>query len=448
MSAVANNDNGATTFSALVLWQSAALLQEVARSGIRKRSLLLGVLLGLGLLSKASLIALMPVAALAIMVSSARWQASNGSQREARGERPAPGATLAGFRFVPPAIFAAGNLLLAFGVAALIAGWYFVRNWVLYGDPLGWTFTLQVSALREGPLTPQVLVWLLKGVFRSFWLGWIGIQFDAWIYWLIALLCLVGGAGFVVWLVRRWRGLDAARCWTLALLGLHAAVTLGSLLRWTATVLGTDQGRLIYPILPTVMLILVVGWAWWVRGRALPWVLGGLVAGMLILAIVTPIRYIGPVHAPAPQATEAELAAAVPLDVDFDGVRLLAYSLESAQVRAGEKLVLDLYWMGLEPQDRDVLALIQLVDEEGKFLMYADGSPTAGRDTTDRWTPGVALASRHLLPVPPNGRAGVYRLTVGLHPFAESDWLSVTRPDGTSLGDHIVLPVEVIVLAP
>ena len=63
----------------------------------------------------------------------------------------------------------------------------------------------------------------------------------------------------------RW--LSATR-WTLVLLGLHAAITLGSLVQWTATVLGTDQGRLIYPILPAVTLVLVAGWAWWARGKA------------------------------------------------------------------------------------------------------------------------------------------------------------------------------------
>ena len=111
----------------------------------------------------------------------------------------------------------------------------------------------------------------------------------------------------------------AATRWTLMLFGVHAAMTLGSLVQWTAAVLGTDQARLIYTILPTVMLALTVGWAWWARRRARNWVLGGLVLAMVALAVVTPIRYIAPVHAPAPEASEAELADATPLSVDWDG---------------------------------------------------------------------------------------------------------------------------------
>ena len=427
LSAVVNNDNAAIAFSALVLWQMAALLHDTERAKVWRRSAFLGLLLGLGLLSKANIIVLLPVVGLAIVVSSARCPAW-GTRKRVQ--------------------LAAGGLLLAIGVAALLSGWYFARNWVLYGDPMGWSFLRETHALRPGPLTPNVLAWLFKGAFRSFWLGWIGIAFDDVIYWIIGAVCLVGLSGFVVWLVRRWRSLEGATRWTLALIGLHAAITLGSLVQWTATVLGTDQGRLIYPILPTVMLVLVAGWAWWAQGRAQNWVLGGLAAGMLVLAVLTPIRYITPVHARPPAATRAELAAATSLGVDWEGVRLLGYRLENDQVQPGGRLVLYLYWQGLRPVDRDLLALIQLVDEKDQFLMYADGSPTAGRDTTDRWEPGVPLASRHLLPVPDYGQPGLYRLTISLHPFGESTWLPATGPDGASLGDRLVLPETVHIVGP
>jgi hypothetical protein len=329
-----------------------------------------------------------------------------------------------------------------------VAGWYFLRNWLLHGDPLGWTFVLETNARREGPLTLDVLAWLFRGVFRSFWLGWIGIAFDEIVYWLLGLVCLVGAAGFGLWLVRGRPSLPRATRWTLALLALHAAGTLASLLQWTATVLGTDQGRLIYPILPTAMLVLAAGWAWWAGERARGPVLGALVAGMLLLAVVTPLRIIGPVHAPAPRAAESDLAGAVPLEARWDGIRLLAFQLQERQVRAGEKLVLDLYWEAVQPVEEDLLTLIQLVDGEGRFLMYADGSPTAGRDTTDRWPRGVPLAARHLLPVPAGGAPGIYRLTISVHPFGSTAWLPVFGPDGTSRGDHLVLPVEVEVMAP
>ncbi len=434
ISAVVNNDNAATAFSALALWQMAAILHERECAQLWKRSAMLGLMLGLGLLSKANLVALLPVAGLAILIAGIKCEA-RGSQEQAAHTRSWLRRT-------------AGYLLVAFGLAALIAGWYFVRNWILYGDPMGWSFLLEINARREGPLTLDVLGWLFKGIYRSFWLGWIGIEFDEPIYWLIGAACAIGLAGFIAWLVRRWRALDVGTRWTLILLALHAAITLASLVQWTATVLGTDQGRLIFPILPTVMLILTAGWAWWARGRLRYGALGGLAAGMLALAVLTPIRHISPVHAPAPVATQAEYEAATPLNVDWDGVRLLGYRLEGTEVKAGGKLVLHLYWQALQPVDQDLMALIQLVDQGGDFLMYVYGSPTAGRDTTDRWTPGVPLASRHILPVPDYGAPGDYSLTVGLRPFGEQSWLTATDPDGSKLGEHLALPVTIELLAP
>jgi hypothetical protein len=427
LSAVVNNDNLATAISALVLWQLAALLRDRERTQHWQRSIVLGLLLGVGMLSKASLMALVPIAALAIVAASYRLKIASGARHWQ---------------------LATGNLALAAAATLLFSGWYFFRNWQLYGDAFGWSFLLQVNAPREGPLTFGVLAWLFRGVFRSFWLGWIGIQFDEIVYWLIGAACLVGLAGFVAWLVRRWHALNWNIRWSLVLLGLHVAITFASLIQWTATVLGTDQGRLIYPILPTVMLVLAVGWAWWVKGRARNLALGGLATGMLCLAILTPIRYIAPVHAPAPVATREQLAAATPLNVDWDTARLLGYRLESNQVRPGGKLVLDLYWQGLGPIDHDLMALIQLVDMDGRFLMYTDGSPTAGRDTTDRWTPDVPLASRHLLPIPDYGQPGDYRLTISLHPFGEQTWLPAVGPDGKLIGEQLVLPETVHIVAP
>ncbi len=433
MSAVVNNDNAAVAFSALTLWQMAALLQARDRSRLYRRSLGLGVLLGLGLLSKANLLALLPIIGLAILVASSRPPASHARDR------------------VRLAVYC---LLLSFGAAALLASWYFLRNWRLHGDPMGWSFLLQINEQREGPLTLGILAWLFKGLFRSFWLGWIGIAFDEVLYWLIGAASAIGLGGFIAWMVRRWRELDTGRHWALALLGLHAILILGSLIQWTATVQGTDQGRLIFPVLPTGMLILAVGWAWWFGGRRQPWVLGGLAVGMLALAILTPIRYIAPAHAQAPVATQEELDAAHKLDVDWNGIRLLGYRLESTAVRPGGILVLDLYWQAQHPVQADLMALVQLVDDQGEFLMYRDGSPTAGRDTTDRWTPGEPLAARLLLPVPDYGQPGEYYLAISLRPFvpgkplSKSGWVAATRPDGSLLGERYTLSEPILVVAP
>ena len=410
--AVANNDNAAAALSALVLWQVVVLLRHErlpwARIG------LLGVLLGLGLLSKSSLLALLPIAALAIMV--VWWRHRSGGIRS---------LLLA--------------WLLTFGLAAVVSAAYYLRNWLAFGDPLGFSFVLATNPLREGPLTLDVLAWLLRGVARSFWLQWIGIQLDEWLYRCLFILYAIGLGGFLAWLWFCRARISLHIRQAIALLGLHAAITLLLLVRWTALVGGTDNARLIYPFLPTAMLVFVAGLLVWLPVRVRHWAAGLLATVWLALAVVTPFRYLAPVYAPVP-TVERLPAMATPLDVRFgESIRLIGYRLESSRASPGERLTLDLYWRAESRLGADVWLLIELVDARGVFVMYKDGSPSAGRDTTDRWAPGTIVASRHRLNVPEDAQPGTYRITLRLHPAGERTWLPVTSAEGTSLGDMWVL---------
>jgi Dolichyl-phosphate-mannose-protein mannosyltransferase len=126
MSAVVNNDNAAVAISALILWRVAALLHEPECHRFTRDSLVIGVLLGLGMLSKASASAGVVIAGLAILIAGLGCRSPEGVLRDRKRR---VGLTVRG-------------LLVAGVLAAAIAGWYFVRNWRLYGDALGWSFLL------------------------------------------------------------------------------------------------------------------------------------------------------------------------------------------------------------------------------------------------------------------------------------------------------------------
>jgi hypothetical protein len=421
MTAVFSNDNAATALSALVLWQVAVLLRHNALRA--RRMVLLGWLLGLGLLSKSSLIALVPIVVLAILI--VWWK------HQPRRMKKLLSAWL-----------------LTLGLAMLFSGWYYVRNLVVFGDPLGFSFVLATNPLRQGPLTLDVLTWLFRGLSRSFWLGWIGIELDEWLYLIIHALCLVGLLGLTVWLVLRRRQIAAYVGWTLMLLGLHCGLTLASLIRWTAIVEGTDQGRLIYPLLPAVMLVLVAGLVTWLPQKVRPWGAGSLAAAWLALAVITPGRYLAPVH--GPPATAVSLPSkAHPLGVCFgDSIRLLGYRLESSHVGPGEKLVLHLYWRSDIPLEANIWTLVKLVDASGTFLICKDGSPSAGCDTTDHWTPGTIVASQHRLAIPNHSQLGTYWLTLSMHPCGERAWLPISGTDGALLGESLTLDVPIEIAVP
>ncbi|NJN84013.1 MAG: hypothetical protein HC802_18210, partial [Caldilineaceae bacterium] len=59
--------------------------------------------------------------------------------------------------------------LVVFGGALLIASPWFMRNWRLYGDPLGLKLAIQTIDVRTGAWTWADTSWLLEGWFRSFW---------------------------------------------------------------------------------------------------------------------------------------------------------------------------------------------------------------------------------------------------------------------------------------
>jgi len=333
-------------------------------------------------------------------------------------------------------------------MAALLSGWYYIRNLVVFGDLLGLSFVQATNPLRTGPLTLDVLAWLFRGLSRSFWLGWIGIALDEWLYLAIHMLCLAGFLGFSVWLVRGRRQIAAYVRSTIVLLVLHVGITLSSLIQWTALVEGTDQGRLIYPLLPTVMLILVAGLLLSLPDRFRSWGAGLLLAAWLALALITPGRYLAPVYSP-PTTVESVPAEATPMGVRFGGsIRLVSYRLQNAQVRPGEKLCLDLYWRADASVGVDIWLLLKLVDADGSFLVYKDGSPSAGRDTTDRWSPGIVVASQHRLTIPDYAQPGTYWLTLSMHPSQERVWLPVRSADGTVMGETLTLDVPVEVAMP
>ncbi|MCH2187851.1 hypothetical protein MK280_18505 [Myxococcota bacterium] len=98
-------------------WVSASLVLAteiiLAPAWTWRRSLLLGVTLGLGLLTKFTSLALAPL--IAGLTASRLWIVDRQPMRRVLG--------------------GGGTLLL---IAGCIAGWFYARNWLLFGDPVVW----------------------------------------------------------------------------------------------------------------------------------------------------------------------------------------------------------------------------------------------------------------------------------------------------------------------
>ena len=225
-----------------------------------------------------------------------------------------------------------------------------------------------------------------------------------------------------------------------AVLLLHSLIIAVSWLRWTQTVAGTGQARLFYPALPVIILALVLGL------RAVHPRLPVLMAGFLLLvAVLTPLRYLAAAYAPAPRVA-ALPATARPISATFkDKLRLIGWELPVARARPGQTLYVGLYWEALKDLSDDDWLKLQLLDAHDQFIAFKDGSPSAGRDSTDSWRSGERIASWHRLMVPATAPPGVYRLTAGIHPFNRLNWFPIAEENmWIALGDQLVL-AEVMV---
>jgi 4-amino-4-deoxy-L-arabinose transferase-like glycosyltransferase len=411
MSGLINNDNLAAMFAALLLLQISRLVTG-QDDWITVGSL--GVLLGLGVLSKVSVAITALPAGLALLYAA--WKRDGSTGKVIR-------RTLGWGAIV--------SLL-----TLLIAGWWFARNLILHDDLTGWAFILETNALREGPLTPDILWWLARGLFKSFWLAWIGIELHTELYLGLLGMCLMATAGLArLLLPDRRHDLPRDTRVGMGLLALQVVLVVASLLQWTATVLGTDQARLLYPALPALLMFLALGLAQWVPPRRDGWLIRGMAIVFFLLAAAAPWVYIAPVHAgPTPISAEDLRERAQPSAIVFgESIQLAGYRVDPT-AQAGGWLTIDLYWKALRPIEKDLWLTISLAgDDPMQPLVVKDGSPSAGRDTTDRWKAGQILPSRHRLLVPAHAEEGLYGVWIGLHPFGEWAWLPTETDPGIPL---------------
>ena len=140
-------------------------------------------------------------------------------------------------------------------IALLVAGWWYLHNYLVFGDPLLLSAMFAILPQRPEPPVLSELIARAEGVWRSFWavFGWFNIVVDAWVYRLFTTITLVGLLGLIAGapLQRYYRrrygaGAPPADRWIrLGLPLLWVVMILLLLLRWAT--LRYPQGRLLFP---------------------------------------------------------------------------------------------------------------------------------------------------------------------------------------------------------
>ncbi|MBU0704219.1 MAG: glycosyltransferase family 39 protein [Chloroflexi bacterium] len=381
ISSVVNNDATTACLCTFGLWLAIRLGREIRFFG--KTSVSLGIILGLALLSKVSALALLPLVVLALLLIW--WR-----DRDAR------------------ALLVRGGII--FGLAALIGGWWYIRNWALYGDPLAWNVWLADIGVQ--PITLLELIRQFGHVGTSYWSPYDGL-FPAPVFWGLGLLAMGAIAGWVRMIARRdaRTNVDAEG---LLLAGAWFVLLFASLISYMTTT-PSAEGRLLFPGVAAFSLLLAWGWEAVAPRR---W-MGAAAAGLLALSIFSPFviasRYALPLLGSADDVTGATSFG----DADFGAVRLLGIEVEPDETQAGGAVDVTLYWETLSPPPADLRAVVRLWTLGGRLVGQRDMTPAGEVYPPDLWRAGDIVRDTYHLPVEESGPA-MCRVTVDVLAGEES----------------------------
>ncbi len=414
ISAAASNDNAVNALASLVLWQLIALTIAPPTAADRARRFAwLGVLLGLAALSKLSSLGLIGLAGLVIL--GLAWRG--------RSWRVILDAAI---WVAPP--------------AAAIGGWWYARNWLLYGDPLAWNIWQANILLRAERAGWATILGEKGSLFLSFWglFGWMNVPYPAWVYrcFVALTILIVAGALPAVWRHRRRLvRLDAAG-WAAALLPTWSLALFVSWVRFMV-IAPAAQGRYFFPAAPALVWLVAVGCADR-RARPLGWTAAGCLA---LLSLVTPGWIIIPAYTPPPLAVSVP-AHLMPVDVAFaDGIELVGMEAAPATLLPGEVATVTLAWRATATPGHDYSIFVHLVDEDGLIIGQRDTMPGGGLSPTGGWRPGELRVEEYGVQIP----ATAYtpnrgHWAVGLYDAYAPDQprLAITAATGAAIRDRAV----------
>lgn len=116
-----------------------------------------------------------------------------------------------------------------------------------------------------------------------------------------------------------------------------------------------------------------------------------------------------------------------------DQLAFHGYTVPHNPVKAGEVLILSLYWQPKNALKKDYHIAVTLTDNAGHVWGQGDSAPFSGLHPTSTWEPHTVLRQRHELKVNPGTPPGVYHLQ--LHVYDPASGNSLSEPDGGSLID-------------
>ncbi len=315
------------------------------------------------------------------------------------------------------------------GLWLALCGWWYARNFLQFGDPLGVGVHMAAYGRSIASEGWRILdQWQRTSV--TFWaaFGWSNVQFPGWVYAILRALEVLALTGLLGYLLRQRRRLLNGTMWAVVL-G-YTGLTFAAYLWWTTTVTGT-LGRLLFPVLAPLAVLIVRGLSRWsYKVLAAAW------SFVAVMALLAP-AYIMPAYRPPaslPPAVRADKRDMAP--VSFETLAHLVDAQVSPQrVAPGEVAAVKLCWEPLSETERNYVLFVQILDETNRKIGERNTYPGLGRYPTSQWQPGQPFCDVVEVPTEATASApAVYSVVAGLYDPETGHNLAMTGANGDALG--------------
>ncbi|MGB0383592.1 MAG: ArnT family glycosyltransferase [Ardenticatenaceae bacterium] len=422
MSSTIHHDVLIAMLFTLSLWW---MVRALRQAPTRRESVVGGFLLGAALLTKLSGLGLVFLFGLTLLLVG--WNKRRTQEKE-------------GNREGLPLHLVIQHFFVLYGTAFLLAGWWFVRNLLLYQDVLALNALFNVFTHMQRQEAYSWFIFrheFLSQLSRTLWaaFGYMHITLS-WniqrVFWMGAAIATL--AAFVTAFVK-WRDLRSQKRWQYGLLLLSATIIVFvSFVRLSVSMLGAGQGRYLFTIAAPLGLLLAIGLNALLAFRAQRAVAAGVTVGMCLFGFLTMQRFVIPLYA-APETTTTEHIASLPAgDLIFgDALKLAAYEWQPATVSPEQHVTLTLYWQAVGEQRPSLYIHLYLRDRFGNTIAQEEFWPVPSY-TTAAWDNQTIYVTRHHYFIPENVAVGRSPLELTVQPGREREPLIAHNMEGTELG--------------
>ncbi len=367
VSAAVNNDSLAILLGHLNLLLMIQLWQQRPDPQVKWHHYAgLGLMLGLGILTKLSLGGLLGLTGLMLLWLSwweKRWK-----------------------------LFWVGGPIVLL-TAVLVSGWWFGRNWALYQDITGLNVFIAVQGTRAQPITWTEWVSEFGTFFRSYWglFGGVNIAAPPAYYWFMNSLFVVGMLG---WLRRPKQMPVRSASWLVAV---WILILFALLIRWNL-ISPAFQGRLIFPALGGINVLWAAGLLAWAPQKWHPFTLPSIGSLLAVCALLLPWQTIRPAYALPQPIAEVPITAQIDPVIFTVGdgiIELIGVAMAAEQTvypGGAYPVKVTLYWQLIAPVEQDLVTGIHLLGRGLQSVGQVDRHPAGGQVPTSQWQMGQIWA--------------------------------------------------------